>query len=198
MSKFSLVVLASGQGTNFMAIQEAIEQGKIPAQIKALVVSRPSVAAAEKAEQLGVPVVCVDRVSEASKAEWDQKLLLALKSLEPDLIVLAGFLRKIGPLVIKEFSEKLINTHPSLLPAFGGEGMYGRKIHEAVMASKEKVTGITIHRVVSDYDSGPIIAQVALSVNPDGTPETLEDEVKSLEHEFLVNVLEKSIKAKLT
>lgn len=198
MSNFSLVVMASGQGTNFTALVEAIRQNRIPAQMVGLVVNNPQAKVCDRAKALGVPVRCVDHRQFDSYLSWDKELAKVLGEFAPDMIVLAGFLQKIGPEVLSRFSGKMLNTHPSLLPAYGGAGMYGSKIHRAVIAAGEVVSGVSVHKVTEDYDSGPMLAQVAIRVAPNDTAEDLEVKIKNLEHEFLVDVVEKTVKATLS
>lgn len=106
-----------------------------------------------------------------------------------DYIVLAGYMKKMGPRVLSSFAGRIINTHPALLPKFGGRGMYGRRVHEAVLASGERVTGVTVHLVTAEYDEGPVVAQVEVPVHADDTVESLAERVQERERELLVETL---------
>ena len=122
------------------------------------------------------------------------KVFDELKKINPKLIILAGFLKKIPPLYISYFKNKIINIHPSLLPSYGGKGMYGSKIHKKVIENGEAETGITIHHVSEEYDSGKIIFQKKIIVDKYDTPEKLEEKIHKLEHEFFPQVIESLLK----
>jgi len=184
-----IVVLASGEGSTFAALAEACRAGTLPAEIVTLVVSRDGVGASKLAGQLRIPILVFSPREFSSSSQWDVNLAQALKVINPDLIVLAGFMLKLGPEMIKAFPRKIINTHPSLLPKYGGKGMYGRNIHEAVLAAGEPETGVTVHYVTEDYDSGPVISQERLKVLPEDTVESLERRVKEAEKNHLVSAL---------
>ena len=131
-------------------------------------------------KRLGIPTEIITKHS----LHHSNNLLRKLKELKPDLIVLAGFLWKIPLPIVSSFTNKIINIHPSLLPKYGGKGMYGQKVHEAVIRSKENKSGITIHYVNEDYDKGAIIFQKETVVSSNDTPETLADKIHELEFKY--------------
>ena len=123
----------------------------------------------------------------------DQAIHDALVDHEVDLVITAGYMKKLGPQTLKAFSGRIVNIHPSLLPRHGGHGMFGMNVHEAVIASGDSETGITIHYVESEYDTGPIIKQVSVTVEVNDTPESLAEKLITIEHEFLVSTLQEII-----
>ena len=179
-----LVLFASGAGSN---VRNIITHFKGNAAIEiALVVSNKATAGVlDIADEHGVPKLIIDRASfYESEAVLEQ-----LKAIAPDLIVLAGFLWKVPDNMIAAFPEKIVNVHPSLLPKFGGKGMYGHHVHEAVVAAKEKESGITIHYVNEVYDDGRIIKQAKCEVTPEDTPASLLEKIKVLEHDYFPTTL---------
>ncbi len=168
--------LVSCGGTNLQALIDAkdvIVSGKITKVIS----SKPGVYALERAKNAGIPGVVVDRKSFSGNDDYQKALLSELKAENPDLIVLAGFLSIIGEEIIKEFPEKIINVHPSLIPSFCGDGFYGLKVHEAALEKGVKVTGATVHFVNEITDGGRIILQQPVMVEEGDTPELLQRRV---------------------
>ena len=173
-----IAVLVSGGGTNLQAILDSQARGENPHGHVALVVaSKPGVYALERAEKAGVPGVVVCRKNDAGSEAFDAALLAALRGHGIDLVVLAGFLSILGPSVIAAYPERILNVHPSLIPSFCGEGMYGLRVHQAALAKGVKVTGATVHFVNEVCDGGRILAQQAVAVLPGDTPETLQKRV---------------------
>jgi phosphoribosylglycinamide formyltransferase-1 len=190
MKKLNLVVLASGGGTNLQAIIDNIEAGKLDAQIKAVISNNSKSGALERARNHKIPDIHLSHKQFATPEEFDQKLLSVLKEKETDLVVLAGYMKMISPTVIREYRNRIINIHPALLPSFGGEGMYGIHVHEAVIESGVKVTGVTVHTVDEVYDHGPILFQKCVPVLADDTPESLQQRVLPHEHEGYSKVIQ--------
>jgi phosphoribosylglycinamide formyltransferase-1 len=190
MKKMNLVVLASGGGTNLQAIIDNIEAGKLDAQIKAVISNNSKAGALERARNHNIPDVHLSHKQFSTPEEFDQKLLSVLKENETDLVILAGYMKMISPTVIRKYKNKIINIHPALLPAFGGKGMYGIYVHEAVIESGVKVTGVTVHTVDEVYDHGPILYQKCVPVLPDDTPESLQQRVLPHEHEAYSKVIQ--------
>lgn len=173
-----IAVLVSGGGTNLQAILESEQRGENPHGKVALVISsRPGVRALERAASFGVPAAVIARKQYASAEEFDQALLQCLKKNQIDLVVLAGFLSVLGHAVIAAYPNRILNVHPSLIPSFCGKGFYGLKVHEAALARGVKITGATVHFVNEECDGGPILLQKAVAVQPDDTPETLQQRV---------------------
>lgn len=185
-----LVIFASGSGTNMQAIIDEVEEKRIDAKIAGLIANKPGIKAIERAKKYDIPV-CV--ITDSDPVSYTSKLENKLAEWEPDLIVLAGFLKKIPDSVIKVYKNKIINIHPALLPKFGGKGFYGLNVHKAVIESGDKVTGCTVHYVNEEYDKGPVISQKKVEVLPDDTPEVLAKRVLKAEHELLPSVIRKLI-----
>lgn len=189
---FKVVVLVSGGGTNLQAIIDKVENGYIPnTKIEAVISSSRKAYALERAKQHGIQGEAVVRKDFETKEAFDEALLKTLDKYAPDLVVLAGYLVIVPEIVIKRYANKIINIHPSLIPSFCGDGFYGLKVHEAVLARGCKVTGATVHFVDEGTDTGPIIKQKAVEVKPGDTPETLQRRVME-EAEW--NILPEAIK----
>ncbi len=173
-----IVVCVSGGGTNLQAIMDAIDSGKITnTQILAVISNNPGVKALERAEKYGVPGICMSPKSYPDRAAFNEAFTAKMCELAPDLVVLAGFLVKIPEQMVAKFSGRIVNIHPSLIPSFCGVGYYGLKVHEKALQRGVKVTGATVHFVNEGMDEGPIIAQKAVMVEDDDTPETLQRRV---------------------
>jgi len=171
-----VAVLVSGGGTNLQALLDAL-RGSAVARVARVVSSRGDAAALERARRAGVPVnVLTDPAdpAEVVRAAGDARLL-----------VLAGYVKRVPPAAVARFRWRLINIHPALLPAFGGDGMYGRRVHEAVLASGAALSGATVHYVDEEYDRGPILAQWPVPVRADDTPDSLAARVLEVEHRLL-------------
>ena len=173
-----IVVMVSGGGTNLQAIIDAIAEGKVRnTEIAGVISNNKGVFSLERAEKAGIPNAVVSPKDFADRAEFNKALLDKVDSYKPDLIVLAGFLVVIPPAMIDKYENKIINIHPSLIPSFCGTGYYGLKVHEAALARGVKLTGATVHFVDIGTDTGPIILQKAVAVEPDDTPEVLQRRV---------------------
>lgn len=179
-----LAVLASGSGSNFQAILDAISDGRLVAQVAVLVASKPGIGAIDKARNTQVPVAVLSDTTVLDDI---------LASTMPDLVVLAGYLRQIPASVIHRYPGRILNIHPALLPKFGGKGMYGRHVHEAVLAAGETRSGCTVHEVTEQYDEGPILAQAVVPVHPDDTPTSLAARVLSEEHRLYPTVIQQHL-----
>lgn len=173
-----IAVLVSGGGTNLQALLDAQERGEIPGgEITLVVASRPGVYALERAEKAGVEALVVARKDFADTDAFCGALLEALEDHGIDLVVLAGFLSILNEAFIRAFENRIINIHPSLIPAFCGKGFYGLKVHEEALARGVKVTGATVHFVNEGADEGPIILQKAVEIREGDTPEALQRRV---------------------
>jgi phosphoribosylglycinamide formyltransferase-1 len=170
-----VVVLVSGGGTNFQAIIDAVKNGTITdTELVGVIASKPGVYALERAANNNIPSTVVCRKDFDSKEARDEALIAAVNSYSPDLVVLAGFLTILPEKLIKLYPNKIINIHPSLIPAFCGDGFYGLHVHERVLERGAKVTGATVHFVDCGTDTGPILMQKAVYIQPDDTPEALQ------------------------
>ena len=184
----NIAVFASGSGTNAEKIFEKF-QSHAKARVAMLLTNRPEAGVLARAKRFDVPTHVFNK---QALADTDQ-LLDLLQHQKMDLIVLAGFLLKVPERLISAFPDRIVNIHPALLPAYGGAGMYGRHVHEAVLAAGETETGISIHYVNEHYDEGRIILQVSCPVLPDDTPETVAARVHQLEHQYYPEVVEEVI-----
>lgn len=184
-----IVVLASGSGSNFQSIIDAINHNQIDAKIVRLIASRNDIGAIKRASNENIPFSVINRQSYQDPEEFVSALLNELIQCAPDLIVLAGYLNQIPDKVIKQFKNRIINIHPSLLPLYGGKGFYGLKVHQAVIADKKKESGCTVHWVTSNYDEGPVIAQLKVQIDKNDTPETLASKILKQEHLLLPKVI---------
>lgn len=172
---FDIVCLVSGGGTNLAAIIKAIEEKRIKnVRIKAVISNNSDAYALERAKNAGIDAKCISPKNFSNRDEFNKALLYELKRLNPDLIVLAGFLVNISEDIVKAFENKIINIHPSLIPSFCGKGYYGLKVHEAALKRGVKVTGATVHFVDAGIDTGRIIIQKAVEVHA-------KDDAKSLQ-----------------
>ncbi|MBI4669962.1 MAG: phosphoribosylglycinamide formyltransferase [Elusimicrobia bacterium] len=177
-----LGVLASGNGSNFERLAQAVLSSEIPnAQIACLVTDREC-PALDRAGRLDIPFFIFKPVDFALAVEWTGAITDCLKNHKVELVLFAGFLRKIEQPLLAAYKNRILNIHPALLPGFGGKGMYGRRVHEAVIAAGVKESGVTIHVVDEQYDHGPVVWQERIPVEPTDTPETLEAKIHQLEH----------------
>ena len=180
-----IVIFASGSGTNAENIIKYFENKEI-GTVVAVFTNNPDAKVIERAKKLHLPTEIF------SKAElFESKVLQKLNAIQPDLIVLAGFLLKLPENIIESYPNKIINIHPALLPKYGGKGMYGMNVHKAIVENKEKETGITIHFVNENYDEGNIIFQKKVTVLITDTPEVVAEKIHELEQENFPIVIEK-------
>ncbi|HKJ34867.1 MAG TPA: phosphoribosylglycinamide formyltransferase [Balneolales bacterium] len=192
----NLVVFASGSGTNFQAIIDAVESGVFSARIKGLIVNKNSIQAIDRAKKHNIPVEIIRRKDFNTKEDYIACLRSTLHRWSPDLIVLAGYLRKIPDSIISIFHNQIINIHPSLLPKYGGKGYYGIHVHEAVLANEEKESGCTVHVVSEEYDQGHILGQTKVPVKPGDTPKILQRRILEKEHQLLIQVIKEILTKK--
>ena len=175
---FDIVCLVSGGGTNLAAIIKAIEDKRIKnVRIKAVISNNSDAYALERAKNAGIDAKCISPKNFSNRDEFNKALLYELKMLNPDLIVLAGFLVNISEDIVKAFENKIINIHPSLIPSFCGKGYYGLKVHEAALKRGVKVTGATVHFVDAGIDTGRIILQKAVDIHPGDDAKSLQKRV---------------------
>ncbi len=180
MTPVPVAVLVSGGGTNLQALLDALRDSGI-ARVACVVASAGGAGALERARRAGVPTVVLTDPEDPAE--------LVTATGDARLVVLAGYVKRIPPAAVARLRWRVINIHPALLPAFGGPGMYGRRVHEAVLASGATLSGATVHYVDEEYDRGPIIAQWPVPVRPHDTPETLAARVLEVEHRLLPQVV---------
>jgi phosphoribosylglycinamide formyltransferase-1 len=186
MSK--IIILASGTGSNANKIIQHFENNNV--EISLIATNNKNAGVITIANENKIPTFFINREN------FESDFLENLKNINPDLIVLAGFLWKIPVKIINSFNNKIINIHPSLLPKFGGKGMYGHFVHESVYNSKEKESGITIHYVNENYDEGQIIKQFKVDISSNDTPIDIESKVRKLEIEYFAKTIEEILKNK--
>jgi len=173
-----IAVLVSGGGTNLQALIETWKEGRLEGgELSVVISSVKGVYALERAEKAGIKTITIERKQFKEVSDFDETLYETLKENNIDLVVLAGFLSVLGEKTVKEFENKIINVHPSLIPSFCGKGYYGLKVHKAVLDYGVKITGATVHFVNEVIDGGKIILQKAIEVFPDDTPEILQKRV---------------------
>lgn len=173
-----LGVLVSGGGTNLQAILDAADNGMITnAQVGLVISNNPGAYALERARNHGIEAVCISPKDYADREEFHKALLGKLQESKVDLVVLAGYLVAIPPMIVEAFPNRIINIHPSLIPSFCGVGYYGLHVHEGVLSRGVKVTGATVHFVDAGTDTGPIILQKAVEVQEGDTPKVLQQRV---------------------
>ena len=185
----NIAVFASGRGSNFNAILNAVTEGRLPARVSLLVSNNSNAGAMELARSRNIPAVHVSQRQFSSEDEYGERLLALLTQYHVDLIALAGYMKRVPVKVIERFRNKIVNIHPALLPDFGGEGMFGIHVHEAVIAAGAKVSGATVHIVDEEYDHGVIVLQKTVDISPNDTPETLAAKVLKIEHEIYPQAL---------
>lgn len=176
--------LASHGGSNMQAIVDNCRSGAIPAEPVLLICNNPNANAVERARVAQVPVEILNGKTHTDPDQLDQAMEMSLLEAGVELVILAGYMKKIGPRTLSAFSNRILNIHPSLLPKFGGQGMYGIRVHEAVIASTESESGATVHLIDNGYDRGRILRQAILKVNTKDTPESLQKRVLELEHKL--------------
>lgn len=188
MTKVRAAVFASGTGSNFEAIMK--EESSLGCDIVLLVCDKPDAAVLQKAEQFDVPVFVFDPKSFASKEDYEKVVVEQLKESDVDWVFLAGYMRIIGPTLLQPFEGKIINIHPSLLPAFPGKDAIGDAFNAGV-----DTTGVTVHYIDEGVDTGPIIMQESVPVLPDDTKETLKKRIQKVEHELYPRVIKQLVKS---
>lgn len=184
-----LGLLASHNGSNLGAIVAACQEGRIAATPVVTIGNNSGAFALERARRADIPVVHLSNQTHPDPTALDAAMASTLADYAVDLVVLAGYMKRLGPRVLERWRGRIVNVHPSLLPKFGGKGMYGERVHAAVLAAGETVTGATIHHLTEEYDQGPIIAQVLVPVGPGDTAATLAARILPHEHALYVDTL---------
>ncbi|NLT18292.1 MAG: Phosphoribosylglycinamide formyltransferase [Firmicutes bacterium ADurb.Bin080] len=185
----NIAVFVSGGGTDLQSIIDAVQEGSLKVNISLVIGSKAGIYALERAKSVGIPVHVFCKNDYENLSAMYEDVISLLKLSKIDYIVLAGYLSILSPNIINAFEGRIINVHPALLPKFGGKGYYGMRVHEAVIASGEKISGATVHYVDEGTDTGKIISQGIVPVFPDDTPETLQKRVLELEHKLLPQTL---------
>ena len=193
----SLGILASHGGSNLQAIMDACDNGSLKANVAVVVSNNSGSLAMRRARKSGIPAYHLSSSTHSDDGDLDVAIKNILKKYNVDLIILAGYMKKIGPSVLRTFHNRVINSHPALLPKYGGKGMYGDRVHKAVVKAKSTETGISIHLVDEHYDHGPIISQKILAVDSAEGVEFVKKKVQKHEHRFWVTTLNKIQKGEI-
>lgn len=179
------------------AIIDACADGRIPASPSLLICNNPTAFAAARARTAGLTVEILNGKTHPNPSDLDLAIEEALLAHQIDLVILAGYMKRIGKHVLSSFSNRILNIHPSLLPKFGGRGMYGIRVHQAVIQSGESETGATVHLVNERYDEGPILQQRSINVDSEDTPEALQQRTLVLEHSLYPDTIAKIAKGEI-
>jgi phosphoribosylglycinamide formyltransferase-1 len=182
-------ILASHEGTTLQAVLDAIADGRLAAVMAVVISNNGGSGALRRAREAGVPAVHLSSATHPDPDELDRAILATLTSRQVDLVFLAGYMKKLGRHVLRDFGGRIWNTHPALLPKYGGEGMYGRRVHEAVLAAGDAVTGASIHLVDAEYDTGRVIAQCRVPVLAGDSVDDLAARVQASERDLVVQTL---------
>jgi len=191
--KKTVSFLVSGRGSNFHAVAKAIMKGTIPAKMGVVISDKEGVRALDIAQELSIPAFYINPKQYKSRQEHEKAMVHLLREYNTDVVVTAGYMRLLTPYFVHEFKNKIINIHPALLPKYGGKGMYGQYVHQAVLDNKETESGITIHYVDEVYDHGHIIFQATCPVLTNDTAASLAKRVAALEHAHFPRVIEQLI-----
>lgn len=187
--KLQIAIFASHTGTNMQAIIDACRRGDLNGEVCAVISNNSNSQALEKARTSGVRAYYLSNKTHPEEDELDEAIYKVLTENGTDIVALAGYMKKIGPRVLKQYKGHILNIHPSLLPKYGGKGMYGSNVHRAVIDAGEKITGVTIHLVEEEYDTGKIIRQCEIEVLESDTIDTLSKRVLEKENSFYVETL---------
>ena len=193
----NIAVFASHGGSDLQAIIDGCKSNKIGANVSIVISNNGSSMALQRAKNEGIPSYHLSAKKFGSEELLAEKILEVLSKYQIDMIFLAGYMRMLHISILEKYNNRIFNIHPALLPKFGGKGMYGMNVHTAVVEAKEKETGVTIHRVSAEYDSGEIVAQTTVPVHENDTPEELGARVLEKEHEFLVEVIADIVSGKI-
>lgn len=187
--------LASGSGSSARAITAALAAGELSGEVRLMISNNKSAAALAFAREQGIPALCIPTQADAAAA--DAKIAAAMAEHGVELIVMSGYLRRLGPATLARYGGRILNIHPGPLPEFGGEGMYGRRVHEAVLAAGVPASGIVIHLVDEEYDHGAPVARQTVPIEPGDTAEDLEARVRAAEPGFFVETLQRIARGEL-
>ena len=185
-----IAIFASGQGSTMQTVYQTCANNHLNAEVVLLISNQKNSGAARFARSKGIPLYIIETELAENQTAADEALIKELLASNIDWILLLGYTRKIGSKVLSTFKDLIINTHPSLLPKFGGKGFFGRKVHQAVLDSGDLATGATVHLVNEEYDSGKILGQVEVPVKLEDSIESLEKRVKQAEKKYLIEILQ--------
>lgn len=197
MNRTRLGILASYRGTNMQAIIDACKAGKLSAQPVVIISNNSDSGALARAKSEGIPGFYLSSKGYPDAEVLDQKIVDTLRKHDVEIVILAGYMKKLGSKILVTFAGRILIIHPALLPKYGGEGMYGIHVHKAVIAAGETESGVTIHVVAGEYDAGPILAQRKVSIDRADTVDSLSRKILAVEHEFYVETLDRIFKGKI-
>ncbi|MDP6455441.1 MAG: phosphoribosylglycinamide formyltransferase [SAR202 cluster bacterium] len=180
--KLAIGVLSSHGGTNLQTIIDSCKSGHIDAEVRVVICNNSRATAMERAKREGIPCFHMSGATHPEPGELDSAITSTLTEHGVELVALAGYMKKLGPLTLERYRGRVLNIHPALLPKFGGQGMYGERVHKAVLDAGEKVSGVSIHVVDEEYDHGPVVSQRQVPVLEGDTPESLAERVLTQEH----------------
>jgi phosphoribosylglycinamide formyltransferase-1 len=182
-------VLASHAGTTAQAVIDACAENRIEGRVGVVISNNADAEVLRRARDHAIAARHLSRTTCPDPAELDETIMRTLQEAGSDVVLLAGYLRKVGPRTLAAFDQRMINVHPALLPRHGGQGMYGRAVHEAVLRVGDPITGASVHLVTANYDEGPVLSQREVPVAPDDTVDTLEAKVRMAEQSLLIDTL---------
>ena len=185
----NIAIFSSGGGSNFKSIHRHIQSGEIPGNILLTVSNNPNSGAIAYSREFSISTLIINKVRNPNPIDQEELIIQALIKHDVDLICLAGYMKLLPKSIIHQFKNCILNIHPALLPRFGGKGFYGKKVHEAVIASGVKKSGVTVHFVDEEYDHGKIIVQEEVTVCSEDSAETLAERVLKVEHELYPKII---------
>jgi phosphoribosylglycinamide formyltransferase-1 len=197
MKKLRLGFLASHGGSNMQAIIDACNEGRLHAEPTVVISNNSESTALERARREDIPGYHLSSATHPDPGQLDAAITRTLEEHGVDLVILAGYMKLLGPQTLARYRGRILNIHPALLPKFGGKGLYGKKVHQAVLAAGERVTGVTVHLVDERYDSGPILAQSEVPVLEGDTVDSLADRVLVREHELYAETIERIVQGEI-
>jgi phosphoribosylglycinamide formyltransferase-1 len=190
-------VLASHTGTTLQAVIDACRDGRIDGRVGIVISNNQDAEALRRAEKCGIPARHISRRTCPEPGDLDALVARVLREHGTDVVLLAGYLRKIGPQTLRAFDGRILNVHPSLLPRHGGRGMFGLAVHQAVLASRDQVTGASVHLVTDNYDEGPVVSQREVAVDPDDDADSLSAKVRIIERALVIETLDRMARGEL-
>ena len=194
----NIAILASGEGTTLQAVLDACASGRLPARVAVVISNNAAAGALRRARSAGVPARHLSAASVGGPEALDVALSETLREFASDWVLLAGYMKQLGPATLAGFAGRIINTHPALLPEFGGQGMFGLNVHRAVLAAGRRISGASVHWVDANYDTGALIAQVRVPVESGDGADSLARRVQAAERGLVIEVLAAAAAGRLT
>lgn len=189
--RLKLGILASGRGSNMQAVVDSCKQGTVDGEVRVVISNNPDSGAIARAQAEGIPAFRLSSKTHPDLQDLDRAISRTLRDHGAEWVILAGYMKKLGSVTLAAYKGRVLNIHPALLPKYGGPGMYGHLVHEAVLAAGETTTGVSVHLVDEEYDHGEVVAQAEVPVQEGDTAQTLADRVLETEHALLVETLQR-------